>query len=118
MANNKKDEYKKLKRKYFWLRLVMHIPNFIKLTLRLLRDRQVPLYLKIIGYGAFAYVLSPYDLLPAFLIPFFGIIEDIVIFIICMTLLVNLSPPKIVAKHVKAIDKEMKQRFNQFFYRR
>jgi uncharacterized membrane protein YkvA (DUF1232 family) len=117
MTDNYNDEYKKLKRKYFWLRVLMHIPNFFKLAFRLARDKQVPLYLKIIFYAAVVYVLSPFDLLPAFLVPFLGWIEDIIIFIICIYLLINLSPPEVVEKHVKAIDTEMKQRFRQYFYR-
>lgn len=115
---NQNEEAKKLKKKYFWLRLLMNIPNFIKLVFRLLKDKKVPLYLKMIVYGAFAYVLSPFDLLPDYLIPFLGLAEDAVIFIICLFLLVNLSPPEVVGNHVKAIDTEMKQRFSQYFYRK
>jgi len=115
---NQNEEYKKLKRKYFWLRVLMHIPNFFKLAFRLVRDKQVPLYLKIISYAAFIYVLSPYDLIPIVLLPFIGWIEDLIIFIICMKLLVNLSPPEVVEKHVKDIDAEMKQKFRQYFYRK
>jgi len=120
MTNNEKqnEEYKKLKKKYFWLRLLMHIPNFFKLAFRLVRDKQVPLYLKIISYAAFIYVLSPYDLIPIFLLPFIGWIEDLIIFIICMKLLVSLSPPEVVEKHVKDIDAEMKQKYRQYFYRK
>lgn len=116
MTNNQNDETKKLKRKYFWLRLLMHIPNFFKLAFRLVRDKEVPLYLKIISYAAFIYVLSPYDLIPVVLLPFIGWIEDVLIFYICMKLLVDLSPPEVVEKHVKAIDLEMKQRFRRYFY--
>lgn len=118
MTNNQSDEYKKLKRKYFWLRLLMHIPNFFKLAFRLVKDKGVPLYLKIISYAAFLYVLSPFDLIPIVLLPFVGWIEDVIIFYCCMKLLVNLSPPEVVEKHVKAIDMEMKQRFSQFYYKR
>ena len=118
MANNQNEEYKKLKRKYFWLRLLMHIPNFFKLAFRLVRDKKVPLYLKIISYAAFLYVLSPIDFIPIVFLPFIGWIEDIIIFYICMKLLVNLSPPEVVEKHVRDIDAEMKQKFKQYYYRR
>jgi uncharacterized membrane protein YkvA (DUF1232 family) len=117
MPNNQNEEYKKLKKKYFWLRLLMHIPNFFKLAFRLVRDKQVPLYLKIISYAAFIYVLSPYDLIPIVLLPFIGWIEDIIIFYICMKLLVSLSPPEVVDKHVSDIDAEMKQKFRQYYRR-
>jgi uncharacterized membrane protein YkvA (DUF1232 family) len=117
MTNNQNKEYKKLKRKYFWLRLLMHIPNFFKLAFRLVRDKQVPLYLKIISYAAFLYVLSPIDLIPIILLPFIGWIEDVIIFYICMKLLVSLSPPEVVEKHVRDIDEEMKQKFRQYYRR-
>jgi uncharacterized membrane protein YkvA (DUF1232 family) len=117
MPNNQNEEYKKLKKKYFWLRLLMHIPNFFKLAFRLVRDKQVPLYLKFISYAAFIYVLSPYDLIPIVLLPFIGWIEDIIIFYICMKLLVSLSPPEVVDKHVSDIDAEMKQKFRQYYRR-
>jgi hypothetical protein len=35
-----------------------------------------------------------------------------------MKLLVNLSPPEVVEKHVRNIDEEMKQKFRQYYYRR
>jgi len=105
----------KKNKKYFWLKLLLHIPNFFKLMLRLLRDKQVPLYLKIISYAAFLYVLSPYDLIPIFAIPFLGWIDDVLIFYVCMKLLVTFSPPEVVEKHVKAIDAEMWQRFSKMW---
>ena len=117
MSNNKQNEYKKFKGKYFWLRLLMHIPNFFKLAYRLVRDKRVPLYLKIICYAAVLYVLSPYDLVPIVLVPFLGWIDDIIIFYICLKLLVRYSPPQVVEKHVQAIDLEMRQRFRQFYYK-
>jgi uncharacterized membrane protein YkvA (DUF1232 family) len=117
MADNQNEEYKKLKRKYFWIRVLMHIPNFFKLAFRLVRDKQVPLYLKIISYAAFLYVLSPIDLIPIILLPFIGWIEDVIIFYICMKLLVSLSPPEVVEKHVRDIDEEMKQKFRQYYRR-
>ena len=115
MINDRKDEYSKYKSKYFWLRLLMHIPNFFKLAYRLVRDKRVPLYLKIICYAAVIYVLSPYDLIPIAFIPFLGWIDDIIIFYICLKLLVKYSPPEVVERHVQAIDSEMKQRFRQFY---
>ena len=116
MTDRQKNNFKKTKNKYFWLQLLMHIPNFFKLAYRLVRDKKVPLYLKIICYVALLYVLMPFDLIPITFIPFLGWIDDIIIFYICMRLLVNYSPPEVVEKHVQAIDNETKQRFRQFYY--
>ena len=113
MAENK-DPYSKLKKQLYLARIIFHIPNFIKLSLRLLRDRKVPFYLKLLVYGAIAYVLSPYDLIPDFLVPFFGFFEDIIIGISCLIGLVKGSPPEVVGGYVKAIDAENKQKYRFF----
>ena len=109
-----KDPYSKEKKQMYLARIIFHIPNFIKLSLRLLRDRKVPFYLKLLVYGAIAYVLSPYDLIPDFLVPFLGFFEDIIIGILCLIGLVKGSPPEVVEGHVKAIDAENKQRYRFF----
>jgi uncharacterized membrane protein YkvA (DUF1232 family) len=113
MSENK-DPYSKLKKQLYLARIIFHIPNFIKLSLRLLKDRKVPFYLKLLVYGAIAYIISPYDLIPDFLVPFLGFFEDMIIGILCLTGLVKLSPPEVVAGHVKAIDIENKQRYRFF----
>ena len=111
---DKKDPYGKLKKQMYLARIIFHIPNFIKLSLRLLKDKRVPFYLKLLVYGAIAYLLSPYDLIPDFLVPFLGFFEDIIIGILCLIGLVELSPPEVVAGHVKAIDAENKQKYRFF----
>ncbi len=113
MAENK-DPYGKFKRQLYFARIIFHIPNFIKLSLRLLKDKKVPFYLKLFVYGAIVYVLSPYDLIPDFLVPFLGFFEDIIIGILCLIGLVKGSPPEVVAEHVKAIDTENKQKYRFF----
>ena len=114
MSKDNKDPYSKLKKQLYLARIIFHIPNFIKLSLRLLKDRGVPFYLKLLVYGAIAYVLSPYDLIPDFLVPFLGFFEDIIIGILCLIGLIKGSPPEVVEGHVKAIDAENKQRYRFF----
>jgi len=109
-----KDPYSKLKKQMHLVKIVYHIPNFIKLSLRLLKDKRVSFFPKLLVYGAVIYVLSPFDLLPDFLIPFLGYVEDIIIAILCLIGLVKLSPPEVVEGHVKAIDTENKQRYRFF----
>jgi len=48
------------------------------------------------------------------LVPFLGYFEDIIIGILCLVGLVKLSPPEVVAGHVKAIDIENKQKYRFF----
>jgi len=113
MTENK-DHYNKLKKQLYLARIIFHIPNFIKLSLRLLKDKRVPFYLKLLVYGAIAYTISPYDIIPDFLVPFLGFFEDIIIGILCLIGLVKSSPPEVVAEHVKAIELENKQRYRFF----
>jgi len=113
MSENK-DPYGKLKKQMYLARIIFHVPNFIKLSLRLLKDKRVSFYLKLMVYGAIAYVLSPYDLIPDFLVPFLGFFEDNFIGILCLTGLVKLSPPEVVAEHVKTIDAENKRKYRFF----
>jgi uncharacterized membrane protein YkvA (DUF1232 family) len=112
--SKKKDPHSKLKKQMYWARIIYHIPNFIKLSVRLLKDKRVPFYLKLLVYGAAAYVISPFDLIPDFLIPFLSYFEDIIIAILCLVGLVELSPPEVVKEHVKAIDMENKQKYRFF----
>jgi len=114
MSEENKDPYGKLKKQMYLARIIFHIPNFVKLSLRLLKDRRVPFYLKLIVYGAIVYVVSPYDLIPDFLVPFLGFFEDIIIGILCLIGLVKLSPPEVVEGHVNAIEVENKQRYRFF----
>ncbi len=110
------NDYNSLKRKLYIARILFHIPNFIKLSLRLIRDKRVSFYLKLLVYAAILYVISPFDLLPDFLLPFLGFFEDLLILIFCLIGLVKFSPPEVVKEHVQAIDIENKNRF-KFFYR-
>ena len=113
MSENK-DPYEKLKKQLHLARIIYHIPNFMKLSFKLLKDKRVPFYLKLLVYGAIAYIVSPFDLLPDFLIPFIGFFEDIIIAILCLIGLVKLSPPEVVEEHVKTINIENKQRYRFF----
>jgi len=113
MPNNK-NTHSKIKKQFNLARLIYHIPNFIKLSTRLMKDKRVPFYLKIFVYGAILYVLSPYDIIPDFLIPILGLAEDFVIGALCLTGLVKFSPDEVVEEHVKAIDIESKNKFRFF----
>lgn len=115
-TEDNQNDYKNLKRKLYIARILFHIPNFIKLSLRLIKDKRVSFYLKLLVYAAILYIISPFDLLPDFLLPFLGFFEDLIILIFCLIGLVKFSPPEVIREHVQAIDIENKNRF-KFFYR-
>ncbi|MCS7069866.1 MAG: DUF1232 domain-containing protein [Anaerolinea sp.] len=72
------------------------------LTWRLLRDRRVAWWIKIIGVLPFVYLVSPIDLIPDFL-PVLGQMDDIAILYAGMRLFESLVPEYIVREHRAAI---------------
>lgn len=72
------------------------------LTWRLLRDRRVAWWMKIIGVLPFVYLISPIDLLPDFL-PILGQMDDIAVLYAGMRLFESLAPEYIVKEHRAAI---------------
>lgn len=73
-----------------------------RLILRLLGDRRVPIWPKLIIPGTVAYVLWPIDLL---MDPILGLgqLDDVAIFLIGMKLFVELCPREIVQEHLDSL---------------
>jgi len=96
-------------------RLLLHFPNFVKLTWRLFVDERVAIYRKAIlilaellaVIFAVAYLVNPLDF---DFIPIFGRIDDLLIgaFVILVPgawLFIRLSPEHIVREHVERISR-------------
>ncbi len=75
----------------------------IKLIVRLLRDRRVSPWLKIIPIGGIIYLISPLDLIPDIALPVIGELDDAAILWLTNYLFIELCPPEIVQEHVRAI---------------
>ncbi len=84
------------------LNILLWLPSLIRLYWRLLRDRRVSMWLKVMLVGALAYVLSPIDLIPDYL-PFVGQIDDVLILVTAARWFVQMAPPDVVREHVQAI---------------
>jgi len=85
------------------LRLLWHLPNFIKLYWRLFTDRRVPLYAKAVLVGAALYVLDPIDFLPDLLFPFFGMLDDLAVVLLAARWFISLCPPDVVQERVREL---------------
>lgn len=96
-----------------FLRLLLHLPNFVRLTWRLFVDERVPIYRKAIlilaellaVIFAVAYLVNPLDF---DFLPIFGRIDDLLIgaFVILVPgawLFIKLCPEHIVREHVERI---------------
>ena len=69
---------------------------FLKLVWRLLRDRRVPVFTKIIPLLALVYLVSPWDFVPDF-IPILGQFDDIIVVGLLLLLFIAASPAHVVA---------------------
>ncbi|MFQ6116466.1 MAG: YkvA family protein [bacterium] len=86
------------------IRFLLQLPKLAKLYIRLFKDPRVPLYLKAMVIAALIYVLSPLDLIPDFLMPIFGYIDDLFILLITLRYFLIKCPQDVLWEHVRAIE--------------
>ncbi len=72
-----------------------------RLVLFLMKDGNVPLYLKLLPFFAIVYVLSPIDLLPAAVAPVLGGMDDLTVLLVGAKIFIEMSPPDVVARYVR-----------------
>lgn len=77
--------------------------NQIRLVYYLMRDREVPIYLKLLPLSALAYVLWPIDLLTDF-VPVVGQLDDITAVLVGVKVFIEMAPPHVVAKYMDMLD--------------
>ncbi len=87
------------------LRFIRHLPQFVKLYWRLLRDRRVSIWPKALLVLSLLYVVSPVDLIPD-VIPFIGEVDDLVVLIAVCRLFMYMCPREVVQEHVARIAAE------------
>lgn len=89
------------------LSFVRHLPNFVRLFVRLIGDRRVSLFAKGLLLAAGVYALSPLDFLPD-MMPFLGQMDDLAIFITACRMFIQLCPRDAVNQHVMELDRSGK----------
>ena len=77
----------------------------VKLILRLMGDKRVNFFLKLLPVGALIYLVSPIDLIPGAVLPVIGALDDAVVLWLGATLFVALCPDDIVQEHTNALQK-------------
>jgi uncharacterized membrane protein YkvA (DUF1232 family) len=75
----------------------------VKLILRLVGDKRINPWLKLIPVGGLLYLISPIDLIPDIALPIIGELDDAAVLWITNYFFVELCPPEIVREHVKAL---------------
>lgn len=106
MDNKRKDESMNMetalsnrhKEPGFW----REIWQQIRLVYYLIRDPEVPIYLKLVPFAAVVYLLWPIDLI-ADVIPFLGQLDDLTALLVTSKVFVELVPQHVVARHLEAI---------------
>jgi len=86
----------------FW-RLLLHLPKLIRLVLRLLRDKRVPLSGKVVFCIGIAYLIWPLDLIPALLQPVLGSFDDAAVLLVTLRILLHQTPPGVLQEHLLAL---------------
>ncbi len=81
----------------------------VKLILRLIGDRRVSPWLKIIPIAGLVYLISPIDILSDIAFPVIGELDDAAILWITNAVFIELCPAEIVDEHVKAISARAKR---------
>jgi uncharacterized membrane protein YkvA (DUF1232 family) len=77
----------------------------LKLILRLMGDKRVSPWVKLIPIGALAYLISPIDLIMG--IPGIDALDDAAVLWIGSTLFVELCPPNVVQEHMKELNSNL-----------
>ncbi len=72
--------------------------NQMVLSWRLMFDRRVGGLSKLIPLAVIAYILSPIDIVPDFLLPF-GIVDDVSALLIGLQLFIHSAPPGVVEEY-------------------
>jgi len=75
-----------------------------RLIMELMRDRRVPAWKRVIPVVGFVYLISPVELLPEVGLFPFGLLDDLVVIVLCLTLFVSLVPREIVDDHLSWLD--------------
>ena len=78
----------------FWKEIWLQV----RLVLALIRDPEVPSYLKLLPLAAILYVVFPLDFAPD-IYPILGQLDDLTALLVGAKVFVEMAPPEIVARH-------------------
>ena len=76
----------------------------VKLILRLVGDKRVSPWLKLIPIAGLVYLVSPIDLIPDVVFPVIGELDDAAVLWLTNYFFIELCPPEIVSEHLKALN--------------
>lgn len=74
----------------------------IRLVFYLIKDQEVPLYLKILPFAGILYTLFPIDIITD-IVPVLGQLDDLTILLIGAKVFIEMAPPQVVARHMNSM---------------
>ena len=83
--------------------IIARLPQYVRLSFRLMGDARVPFHLKLVYVGIVIYVVSPFDLVPDFIFPPLGYFEDMVLYLFGLHNLIKFSPSDVVKEHAEIL---------------
>ena len=83
----------------FW-KLVFNLPKLVRLLGRLFRDARVPAFGKLVFVAAVLYLISPIDLIPDFLFPILGQMDDLGMVLAGLRYLLHRTPSNVLEEHL------------------
>jgi len=88
-----------------FIRIILNLPKFIKLYFRLFQDHRVQLHLKLILMLGLAYLISPIDIIPDWVLPLVGYADDLIVLFAALRYFLKNCPPEVVQEHVERIER-------------
>lgn len=95
MANTNKQTGGEVKDIGFW----GEVWQQIRLVFYLIKDRDVPIYLKAVPFLGVAYMLFPIDIIADF-VPVLGQLDDLTLLLIGAKVFIEMAPPQVVARYM------------------
>ena len=77
----------------------------VKLIYKLMGDKRVSFFLKLLPVASIVYLVSPVDLVPGLALPVIGALDDAAILWLGTTLFLSLCPEEIVEEHKERLNK-------------
>lgn len=81
------------------------IVRHLKLIGRLMADKRVNFFLKLLPVSALIYLISPIDIAPGLALPIIGALDDAAILWLGSSLFLSLCPEEVVREHLSEMDK-------------
>lgn len=79
----------------------------LKLILRLMGDRRVNPFVKLLPIASLAYLIWPIDLIPGIALPVVGALDDVALVSLGAYLFIEFCPPDVVEEHMQQLTSNM-----------